>query len=290
MRTPIGFSIITCSKNPNWLRRCHAAIRNTTKGLYETVVIDNSAGQYSLAQAYNIGAERAKYDLLTFIHEDCLILTNLWDECIQDIYYCWPHVKVIGVAGTTLLPESGIWWQPGRPYIMGRVLHFDTVRQWMSHYSNPRVYGVHNVVAVDGLFFVVRKSMMGGRKLFDDETFKGFHFYDIDFSASISSKEKGTIVVTHAVTVAHAATANMTEFEKYRQLFVEKYKGQLPIMEQGVVPGVSAGTWEVYEVPHNARIIPPWFLQLRADWARELAEGRAAQEPLELHPLARPLG
>jgi len=288
MQTPVGISVITCSKDPNWLRRCHAAIANTTKGLHETVVVDNSAGQYSLAQAYNIGVERAKYDMLVFIHEDCLMVTSLWDEMIQDIFYCWPHVKIIGVAGATLLPESGCWWQAGRPYIRGRVVHFDTIRQWMSHYSVPREYGVVNVVAVDGLFMAVRKSLMGGGKLFDEERFKGFHFYDLDLSASVSSKEKGAMVITHAITVAHAATANMTEWEKYRQVFVEKYKGALPLMEQGVAPGMTTGGWEVHEVPHNAKVIPPWFLQLRADWARSIAEGKTPQ-PQEMHPLAKPI-
>jgi len=287
MQTPIGMSIITCSKDPNWLRRCHAAIASTTKGLHETVPIDNSAGQYSLAQAYNIGVERAKYDVLVFIHEDCLMLTNLWDEMVQDIFYCSPQIKIIGVAGTTMLPESGCWWQPGRPYIRGRVLHFDTVRQWMSHYSNPREYGVVNVAGVDGLFMAVRKSAVAGSKLFDEATFNGFHFYDMDLSASVSSKEKGAMVITHAITVSHAATANMTDWEKYRQAFVQKYKSALPIIEQGVVAGQSAGGWEVHEVPHNAKIVPPWFLQLRADWAQSIAEGKTPQ-PQEMHPLAKP--
>jgi hypothetical protein len=288
MRTPIGMSIITCSKDPGWLRRCHAAVAQTTKGLYETVVIDNSAGQYSLAQAYNMGAMRAKYDMLCFLHEDCLILTNLWDECIQDIFYMAPQTKIIGVAGTTLLPDTGVWWQAGRPYIRGRVIHFDNVRQWQSHFSDPREYGVFSVVAVDGLFMVVRKSLMGGQRLFDEDTFKGFHFYDLDLSASISSRERDTMVVTHSINVAHAATSNMTDWEKYRQLFVQKYRAVLPLMTKDCVPGTSAPGWHVFDVPANSRVIPPWFLQLRADWARQLAMGQTTA-PQEVHPLARPV-
>ena len=96
------------------------------------------------------------------------------------------------------------------------------------------------------------------------------------------------MVVTHAITVGHAATANMADWEKYRQIFVNKYKSSLPLMEQGILPGQAATGWEVHEVPHNAKIIPPWFLQLRQDWARSIAEGKTPQ-PQEMHPLAKPM-
>jgi hypothetical protein len=146
---------------------------------------------------------------------------------------------------------------------------------------------VFNVAAVDGLFMVVRKSLMPGPKMFDEDTFKGFHFYDIDLSASVSTKEQGAMVVTHAITVAHAATSNMTDWEKYRQLFVQKYQGRLPVMTPDCVPGLSSGGWEVHEVPHVARVIPPWFLQLRADWGQSIATGKTTV-PQEVHPIARP--
>jgi hypothetical protein len=128
------------------------------------------------------------------------------------------------------------------------------------------------VVAVDGLFMVVRRSLMSGGKLFDDDTFTGFHFYDMDLCAGVSSREQGAIGVTHGILVAHEQKSDMTEWDTYRRLFVQKYRSSLPLKTKDCVPGTPPSNWDVSELPDKAGMLPSWFWELRADWARSAAE------------------
>ncbi|MEG2865326.1 MAG: glycosyltransferase, partial [Mucinivorans sp.] len=77
-------SIIVCSVSPDKLSKLKANVEATIGVEYEFVVVDNREGKYSICQAYNIGAQRAKYPYLCFAHEDISFVVKYhWGELMM---------------------------------------------------------------------------------------------------------------------------------------------------------------------------------------------------------------
>ncbi|MGB3132870.1 MAG: glycosyltransferase, partial [Saprospiraceae bacterium] len=71
-------SIITCSRAKDISTELRKNIVQTIGIEHEIIVFDNSANKHSIFQAYNIGASRAKYEILCFVHDDLFYMTQDW--------------------------------------------------------------------------------------------------------------------------------------------------------------------------------------------------------------------
>ncbi len=80
--------------------------------------------------------------------------------------------------------------------------------------------GAFEVVAVDGVFLASKKSVIENVP-FDEKTFTGFHFYDIDLSLRVAQKYK--VLVTTDILLKHYSPGDPgKEWNAYRQLFILK--------------------------------------------------------------------
>ena len=80
------------------------------------------------------------------------------------------------------------------------------------------------VVAVDGLFFAVRRSLFH-RIRFDDATFDGFHFYDLDLCMQIRKTHR--LIVTWDLLVKHLSAGRCDDsWKEAGARFLKKYAGQ----------------------------------------------------------------
>ena len=105
-------------------------------------------------------------------------------------------------AGTQyLFAEPPAWVAPGRPFIRGRVVHEtdEGSRFYLTVFSWEQ--GDVDVVAVDGLFFAIRKSLFSHVPFDREAVFDGFHFYDIDICMQVRRTHR--IVVTPDISVKH---------------------------------------------------------------------------------------
>ena len=101
-------SIIICSKDPSLLESVSKNIDNTIGIAYEIIAIANSEGKFGICEAYNIGASKAKFNILCFAHEDIAFVTQNWGIKIAN------HLKdksigLVGVAGAdpkSMVPSS----------------------------------------------------------------------------------------------------------------------------------------------------------------------------------------
>ena len=191
-------SVIVCSaKNSGWNKHMRH-IESTIGFPYEYIRIDNTTHQHSLSSAYNQGVKSAKSDLLVFVHEDVFFLTPEWGAVLWRKFIN-PQIGIVGVAGSQLLlPDKPMWVSAGSPFIHGNILHHDGSRIILSVYSQEMMDT--QVVAVDGLFMAVRKSLFHTIR-FDEETFDGFHFYDLDICMQI--RRTHSVIVTHDILVKH---------------------------------------------------------------------------------------
>jgi GT2 family glycosyltransferase len=231
-------SVIVCSKSgPSSDALHYRNVKKTATGQVDYVCIDNRNGNYGICAAYNIGVEKAVGDILVFMHEDVFFMEPGWDKVLAQ-KIADPSIGLVGVAGTQyLFPDPPGWVMAGRPFIKGKVVHETdngadfklTVFSWDKSDAD--------VVAVDGLFFAVRRELFPGVR-FDEETFDGFHFYDLDLCMQVLNSHR--LIVTPDILVKHRSGGAFDEvWYRYAKLFTEKYRGRLPASSCAGVPDLS---------------------------------------------------
>jgi len=188
---------------------------------YEIVEIINN-GDKSLTECYNYGLDNTKNKIVVFCHDD-IILKEGWGKKVIK-HFNNTDYGVIGMAGTTDMSEIGRWWQDSTKMV-GIVSHTNEGKTWENKYSNNFSDEIIETVMLDGLFFVAHKDRIKNRF---DESFKGFHFYDVDFTFNnhLSGVKVG---VMFDIKITHKSMgATNDEWEKNREQFIEKYKEKLP--------------------------------------------------------------
>ncbi len=242
-----GISFIICSRNPGLLEELKSSISSKI-GLqekdYEIIAIDNKDNKYSLSSAYNKGVSLSKFNILCFLHEDVRFLTDNFGITLIN-KFSNPEIAALGVAGSTLLPEDAVWFSSKRPFVQGRVVHSTQKGEQMDIYSEIREDA--EVVVLDGLFMAVRKEIAEELKF--DEEFKGFHFYDLDFSLRIAMQHK--VIVTHDILLQHFSGGSYDEsWQKYKEQFKEKHRHYIPYTKLKEIPQQQGG-WRF--LPHDSK-------------------------------------
>ena len=190
----------------------------------EILMYEND-GQMSLTQIYNKGLKESVNDIVVFMHDDLILETSNMTPKIVKLFEKHPDYGIIGIAGTDKL-TSGMWWQ-NRENMFGVVGHIHEGKRHVNHYSK----GVFNdvlkdVVIVDGLFFIVRKSLL--KKEFNEQ-FEGFHFYDISFCVE-NHLESVKIGLTTKFGVTHKSVGiTNKQWEKNKLLFEALFEKRLPL-------------------------------------------------------------
>jgi hypothetical protein len=190
----------------------------------EILMYEND-GEMSLTQVYNKGLKESVNDIVVFMHDDLILETSNMTPKIVKLFEKHSEYGIIGIAGTDKL-TSGMWWQ-NRENMFGVVGHIHEGKRHVNHYSK----GVFNdvlkdVVIVDGLFFMVRKSLL--KKEFNEQ-FEGFHFYDISFCVE-NQFEGVKIGLTTKFGVTHKSVGiTNKQWEKNKLLFEALFKKRLPL-------------------------------------------------------------
>lgn len=199
-----------------------------TIGVEHIVVCYPNFNKFSLAQIYNTGylEYNEKDTIMVFCHNDITFKTKNWGRLLLTKFNS-TDFDIIGVAGTTYLAENGVWWTD-RSKMYGVVEHTDGINTWVSEYSKPRPGYIQPVVLVDGLFIAVNFDNID---TIWDTDFKGFHFYDVGGICVPNYLAGCNIGVTTDIRILHQSVGiTNDQWEENRQLFVEKYKNELPII------------------------------------------------------------
>lgn len=229
-------SIIICSRYRNLSEELRKNILESIGCEYELIFIDNSEREYSIFQAYNDGVRRSKGDVLCFMHEDVLFRSDDWGEKVMQHINEDEKVGVIGFAGTHFLPDTPMYWYSS-PFISQKNLNNDQgVVKEHRHEDWFAGKNIIDVVAVDGFCFFVRKSLFEYIR-FDEETYGGFHLYDMDICMqALENKYKvcvcRDILAEHCWSQKKLFTKEGSDLFMYNlSLFANKWKSKkmLPI-------------------------------------------------------------
>jgi glycosyltransferase involved in cell wall biosynthesis len=213
----IGYS--TREHNPKFIEYLKKSSGNKKIEVIEKI----NNGEKSLSQVYNEILEESKTDIVVLCHDDIYFDTTSWYYKLKS-HFEGSDYGILGVAGTTEMPQTGRWWDSRRKMI-GIVNHESGGKKWTSKYSDEFGKSIKQTILVDGLFIALSKSRI--KNNFDEE-FKGFHFYDIGFCFRNHLDGVKIGVITN-VRITHKSIGQTNEqWEENRQFFVEKYNNNLP--------------------------------------------------------------
>lgn len=193
-----------------------------TSGLKNVDVVEVvNNGEFSLTQSYNLGIKKSKYDNVILCHDDILLPTGFGRKILK--HFELTDYGILGVAGTTDLDESGQWWKKTEKMV-GIVKHSHNGKTWENKYSQS-FNEIINVCCIDGLFMCFNKDRV---KHNFDESIPNFHFYDISWSFK-NHLDGVKVGVIFDVRVIHKSIGMTNDkWESNRQLFIEKFKENLP--------------------------------------------------------------
>jgi len=192
-------SIIVCSKQESQFNAFSLNVSKTIGIDFEIIKFHNPDGIYGISSAYNVGAEKAKFFFLCFIHEDVRFSTIGWGQLLMKHFYNSENVGVLGFAGSVFKTKTiSSWWQPEINYYQPKranyIQNYKFIDRSPEHiFINPLNELRSRVVSIDGLFMGVRRDVWQFQK-FDDKLLNGFHGYDLDFSIRIARKYNNYVI------------------------------------------------------------------------------------------------
>lgn len=197
-----------------------------TSGFKDIEIIGyENKNQFSLTELYNKALDESKNDIVILIHDDIEFNTNKWGKIIVKLFDKNPTFGIIGLAGADHL-EDGIWWK-NKVNTYGQVYHTneDRSKKWLSSFSGDLGNKLQDVVAVDGVFIAVHKDRIVNKF---DESYEGFHFYDIPFCFS-NYLDGVDVGVTTKIKITHFSVGPISENWKISKTqFEEQFKEHLP--------------------------------------------------------------
>jgi glycosyltransferase involved in cell wall biosynthesis len=220
-------SLVICSRNAHSLATVCRSVEATIGVPYELIAIDNSQGQYGICEAYNVGAQKANFGVICFMHEDIQFLTPNWGMKVLS-HFQDETIGVLGVAGSTYLPVAPCpWWEAGEGNIRAQILHTSGNVKEERMYYNPGAESLSDVAVVDGVWICARKKLWEQHP-FDQHTFPEFHFYDIDFCTE--ARKVARVCVTFEVLIEHFSYGSMNNsWTKNALIYYKKRKQLFPI-------------------------------------------------------------
>ena len=113
---------------------------------------------------------------------------------------------------------------------------------------NEPIYGV----SLDGVWFCIRKSLFDNSTYalkFDENTYQGFHLYDLDICMQINKLNYHIQIITD-ILIEHFSIGSFNEeWIKNSFIFSNKWKDQLPLSN-----GLNLQKEEINEIEYNKLI------------------------------------
>lgn len=228
-------SLVICTRDANVLAAFSQSVAETVGVAYEVVAVDNSHGKYGICEAYNLGAARAQYELLCFVHEDIRFHTSGWGKVVAEVL-ADQTVGVLGVTGgMQQVAAPAAWWGCGLEWCRENVLNAFADGHTEMELRNPEGAELLDVAVVDGMWLCCRRAVWA-HSPFDAQTFTDFHFYDVDFCTEVF-RQGLRVCVTFRVLLEHHSRGSVNDAWVRNALkYQRKRRGQLPFGPATIPP------------------------------------------------------
>lgn len=219
-------SIIICTLQDVLPYELVSNIQSTIGVDYEIISIYNENNKYSIFEAYNVGVSKAKYPFCCFMHDDIIYKSNNWGYIVEDYFQHNEKLGVVAVAGCQYFRKAPSFWSIPE-YNIINVIQSDKTKKKQSEYWLNNIND-EQIVIFDGLWFCTRTSIFNIVR-FDENNFKGFHFYDLDLSLQIITSNY-SIISSSKILIEHTSRGNIDiEWINSSITFYNKWKKKLPV-------------------------------------------------------------
>lgn len=203
----------------------------------------------SIFQKYNAGIDKlvgnAEYeplkneDIVAFCHEDVKLLDPNFVHKVELVFAQREDIGLCGVVGSTEIGESGGWWhaKPEISKLRGHIIQENGATA--SHLIKGPIGFFDDLAVVDGLCFFIRGSLLINGLRFDQSTYDGFDFYDLDICLSVL--EKGFKIGCADILVQHRSIGDVSKkggWYSSRDKFIRKWKSKnltFPITQKSFI-------------------------------------------------------
>jgi GT2 family glycosyltransferase len=173
---------------------------------------------HSLAEAYNRGLEASDGEIVIFSHDDIDILAADFSRRLLSHFESHDVLGVIG--GTQVSGPSWSW--SGHPHLRGWITHRSRDDGWYAAALVPQAV-TGDAVLLDGVFIAARRAVLDDIK-FDEETFDGFHCYDIDWSYRAWQSGYRIGVAGDLLLVHESRGSYDSNWARYADRFCQKFR------------------------------------------------------------------
>jgi hypothetical protein len=218
-------SIIICGTHPHIDSLLQRNIEDTIGNCdYEIIYLHNERNVHSIFELYNTGVARSMGTVCCFMHDDIIFHSKNWGVIVESDMRN-QTIGAIAVAGTKYIRKAPAFW-PALGNVQN-IIQSDKLNQRESiHWKIASK--TEQVIVFDGLWFCIRKSLFNNIR-FDDITFRGFHFYDMDIALQIYQLGIKTIC-SNQILIEHCSFGNIDkEWFKSSIAFYTKWNKLLPI-------------------------------------------------------------
>ncbi len=224
--------IVSTKKDKNKLFPFEENIHDTIGLPHELIFIENH-GKYSLAEAYNFGIKKSKFEYVVFLHDDILFNCENWGKRIVNYLEKDTSIGLVGVAGTKFKGTYPAGWGQSshfkkfqRGHIYAKV--GNNSQEYFNFDLSEHPKEIEEVICVDGVFLFTRKVVLE-QCHFDEKNFTDFHGYDIDFSLQVHMSGY-KVVVDRCILLAHYSRGSYnSQFHRANKMIVKKWKSNLPL-------------------------------------------------------------
>lgn len=210
-RVSVGFCSIDAAREARARASLAAALGATP---HEIIVIRDAR---SLSEALNRILDQARGDTVVLCHDDIEVISPRLDHALERALR---EADIVGVAGSQRVSGPAVLWS-GHPHLHGWV----TYPRGGALEAAPlslRSGVIGGMQALDGVFLAMRGTVARTLR-FDDSTFDGFHFYDLDFTYRAHLAGHRLAVTTEAL-LLHASEGRFdAEWNRYAERFRAKF-------------------------------------------------------------------
>ncbi|MFD0749289.1 glycosyltransferase [Mucilaginibacter calamicampi] len=219
-------SVIVATRNNQLLQQLSDNIQKSIGLEYEIIAINGDKAGKGICRIYNEGAAKAQYPFLCFVHEDILFHTQGWGLNLLK-HLRQEDIALVGVLGATVKTRT-----PSEVFIpVDNLVRFNQLQRRTGktpehYFYNPNKEDSSEVKVVDGLFLACTQ-VNHARYPFDEQTLKGFHGYDIDFS--LGQANNGKVVVVYDILLEHFSYGgHSVSWIDDQMILLKKWHAELP--------------------------------------------------------------
>jgi tetratricopeptide (TPR) repeat protein len=214
-----SLSVIICSVDERKRERIRRHYESLLAGrTFELIVIPDAK---SLCEGYNRAFRRSSGDVILFSHDDIEITSRDFPSWL--LHYLAMN-DVVGIAGASRL--TGVSWvSAGWPHLHGCAAHRSSDGLNFDFFGPPS--REPRLQTLDGVFFAAHRKVCEMLP-FDEDSFDGFHFYDLDFTFR-AFKAGCRISVAPEILVLHESVgARDANWRHFAARFIQKYRHEIP--------------------------------------------------------------